>query len=52
MNVNVDAEFSRSLPKFDYVLFLAIWHHFVKRKSLETATENLKILWDKCETTA
>ena len=50
MNVNVDAEFSRSLPKFDYVLFLAIWHHFVKRKSLETATENLKILWDKCET--
>ena len=49
MNINVDNKFASSLPTFDYVLLLAVWHHMVKRNSLESATENLKILWEKCD---
>lgn len=47
MNLNVNSDFIKSLPKFDYVLLLAVWHHMVKRESLTVATENLKYLWDK-----
>ena len=49
MNINLDAKFVSSLPTFDYILLLAVWHHMVKRNSLDIATENLKLLWEKCD---
>jgi cyclopropane fatty-acyl-phospholipid synthase-like methyltransferase len=49
MNVNVDAPLASSLPKFDYIVLLAVWHHMVKRGSLAEATDNLRQLWLKCD---
>lgn len=48
LNSNADSELIASLPIFDYVLLLAVWHHMVKRGCLEEATTNLKLLWSKC----
>lgn len=48
-NANADEHFLSGLPKFNYILLLAVWHHMVRRNSLEDATIMLKIIWQKCE---
>jgi hypothetical protein len=35
------------LPPTDAVLFLSLWHHFVREHGFETATEMLRRIWDK-----
>lgn len=35
------------LPEADSVLFLSIWHHFVKYQGFESATKVLEKLWSK-----
>lgn len=37
------------LPRTDLVLLLSVWHHWVKIYGLETASQMLAALWEKCE---
>jgi hypothetical protein len=36
-----------ALPAADGVLFLSLWHHFVRRYGLENATAMLSTLWER-----
>lgn len=35
------------LPAADAVLFLSLWHHFVREHGFQTATEMLRAIWDR-----
>lgn len=46
-NCNLDIEIARSLPVFDSVLCLAVWHHWVRLHDLKYANDLLQVIWSK-----
>ena len=46
-NCNLDIELAKTLPVFDSVLCLAVWHHWVRLHDLEYANALLKVIWSK-----
>ena len=48
-NSNLDIEIAKSLPVFDTVLCLAVWHHWVRLHDLEYANKLLQVIWSKTD---
>ena len=46
-NCNLDTEMAKTLPVFDNVLCLAVWHHWVRLQDLDYANKLLKMIWSK-----
>lgn len=46
-NFNLDIDVAKTLPSFDNVLCLAVWHHWIRLQDLNYANELLKIIWSK-----
>lgn len=45
MNMNLSPNTMPLLPKADFVMFLAVWHHMVRDFGLNEATEMMKSIW-------
>jgi len=46
-NFNLDIESANTLPDFDNVLCLAVWHHWVRLYDLDYANELLATIWER-----
>jgi hypothetical protein len=45
--MNVKPENSSLIPNADVIVFLSVWHHFVRDYGLERATEMLATIWER-----
>ncbi len=46
-NLKVDETYVSCFPSFDFILCLAVWHHWVRFFGFDCANRMLKILWQK-----